>query len=151
MFKLAGLVALVLWCAPGAEGASGVRAHIVGGTVAGLSRCDVHLDLTESNSLSFQCGKTALRIPYRKITTLEYGQSVSRRYAAAVLISPLLVLSKVRKHYVTVGYADEQGRQQALVFQVGKGEIRSILAGLEARSGRRVEFTDEEARKSGRG
>jgi len=76
---------------------------------------------------------------------------VSRRYAAAILISPLLLLSKSRRHYVTLGYVDEAGIQQALVFRVEKGDIRMVLASLEARTGRRVEYQDDEARKSGKG
>ena len=92
----------------------------------------------------------AVRIPYQKINTLEYGQNVSRRYAAAVLISPILLLSKSRKHFVTLGYVDTGERQQALVFRIQKGDIRSILSALEARTGRRVEYQDDEARKSGK-
>lgn len=93
--------------------------------------------------------KTEIRIDYRKIQMVEYGQNVSRRYAAAILISPVLLLSKTRKHFVTVGYLDDSGNRQALVFRVGKGDIRSVLASLEARSGRRVEYQDNEARKAG--
>ena len=68
---------------------------------------------------------------------------------AAVLISPVLLLSKSRKHFVTVGYTDNEGRQQALVFRVSKGDIRMVLASLEARTGRRVEYQDDNARKNG--
>jgi hypothetical protein len=71
--------------------------------------------------------------------------------AAAVLISPVFLLSKTRKHFVTLGFVDEAGRQQALVLRVGKGDIRSVLAGLEARTGRRIEFLDDNARKAGKG
>jgi hypothetical protein len=46
---------------------------------------------------------------------------------------------------------DGQGKQQAMVIQVGKGDIRSVLTGLEARTGRRVEYQDNEARKAGKG
>ena len=63
----------------------------------------------------------------------------------------MLLLSKARKHFVTVGYADADGKQQALVFRVQKGDIRSVLAGLEARTGRRIEYQDDEARKAGKG
>jgi hypothetical protein len=37
------------------------------------------------------------------------------------------------------------------VFRVDKGDIRSVLASLEARTGRRVEYQDQEARKAGKG
>jgi len=101
--------------------------------------------------LSLRIGSTEVKVPYQKVNTLEYGQNVSRRYAAAVLISPVLLLSKARRHFVTIGYEDADGRQQALVFRVGKGDIRGVLTGLEARTGRRVEYQDDEARKAGKG
>jgi hypothetical protein len=130
----------------------GVKAQFIGGTVSGMkAKSDARLDLTGADSLTFQCGKTEFRIEYRKVNTIEYGQNVSRRYAAAILISPVLLLSKSRRHYVTIGYMDDAGAQQALVLRVEKGDIRSVLASLEARTGRRVEYQDDEARKSGKG
>ncbi len=99
--------------------------------------------------LRFSSGNVSLQIPYRRVDTLEYGQNVSRRYAEAVLISPILLLSKSRKHFVTIGYEDISGQRQALVFRVDKGDIRTVMAGLEARSGRRFTFQDDEARKAG--
>ena len=130
----------------------GFKTQLVGGTVAGLaSRCGARLDLTGKENLHFRCAKTDIEIPYRKINTVEYGQNVSRRYAAAILISPVLLLSKSRKHFVTLGYVDAEGGQQALVIRVDKGDIRSVLTGLEARTGRRVEYQDGEARKAGKG
>jgi hypothetical protein len=63
----------------------------------------------------------------------------------------MLLLSKKRRHFLTVGFRDEQDRQQAMVFRVDKEDIRALLAALEARTGRRVEFQDAEARKAGRG
>jgi hypothetical protein len=82
---------------------------------------------------------------------LEYGQRVDRRYLEAILIAPLMLLSKKRKHFLTVGYTDEQDRQQALVFRVHKNNVRSVLAGLEAKTGRKVEFQDDDARRTGKG
>src|SRR5690349_19247874 len=97
----------------------GVKAQFIGGTVAGVrSKSSARLDLTGADVLRFQCGKSDLRIDYRKINTVEYGQNVSRRYAAAILVSPVLLLSKSRRHYVTIGYVDDAGAQQALVLRV---------------------------------
>ena len=125
-----------------------VKAQYVGGTMPGIAaKSSARLDLTGGEALLFRAGGAEIRIDYRKINTLEYGQSVSRRYAQAVLISPLLIMSKSRKHFVTIGYVDREGRQQALVFRVEKGDIRMVLASLEARTGRRVEYQDDEARK----
>jgi len=133
-------------------GDSGGRARYVGGTVAGLpSKSEGNISMTDEEILLFRSKQATVRVPYNKINTIEYGQRVNRRYAEAVLISPLLLLAKKRKHFLTVGYTDEQGHQQALVFQVSKGAVRSLLVGLEARTGRKVEFQDDEARKAGKG
>ena len=130
----------------------GVKAQFVGGTVSGIvAKTSFRLDVTGADTLLLHWGGSDLRIAYQKINTVEYGQNVSRRIAEAVLISPLLLLSKSRKHFVTIGYVDEEGKQQALVFRVEKGDIRSVLASLEARTGRRIEYQDNEARKAGNG
>jgi hypothetical protein len=69
----------------------------------------------------------------------------------AVVISPMFLLSKSRKHFLTVGYQDESGHHQALVFRVDKNDIRATLVSLEARTGLKIQYQDEEARKAGRG
>jgi hypothetical protein len=133
-------------------GDPGNRAQYVGGTVAGLpSKSEGRLNTTDEEVLLFRAKQATVRIPYSKINTLEYGQRVNRRYVEAILISPLLLLAKRRKHFLTVGYTDEQGQQQALVFQVDKSAVRSVLVSLEAKTGRKIEFQDEEARKAGKG
>jgi hypothetical protein len=130
----------------------GVKTQLIGGTPPGIAaKSSARLDLTSAESLVFACSNQEFHVPYRSVNTLEYGQSVNRRWAAAVLFSPMLLLSKTRKHFVTLGYVDAQGQQQVLIFRVDKGDIRSVLAGLEARTGRRVEYQDDEARKAGKG
>jgi len=114
-------------------------------------KTDGILRLTGEEALVFRTRKVTVRVPYEKINLLEYGQNASRRYAMAILISPMLLLSKSRRHFVTVGYTDEDGKQQALVFQLHKDNVRTVLASLEAKTGRRVEYQDNEARRSGKG
>lgn len=147
---------LLLWAllslAAAPAGEPGSRAQLVGGTLSSIPvKANLRVDLTDNSTLVLRYGRQEMRIPYDRVSTLEYGQNVSRRYAAAVLISPMLLLSKSRKHFVTLGYVDEQGRQQVLVLRVEKGDIRAVLTGLEARTGRRVEYQDNEARKAGKG
>jgi hypothetical protein len=130
----------------------GVKVQFVGGTVTGVAaKLGGRIDATGNDALVVQCGKSLIQIPYQKINTVEYGQNVSRRYAEALLLSPVFLLAKSRKHFVTLGFIDADGKQQALVFRVDKGDIRSVLAALEARTGRRVEYQDQEARKAGKG
>ena len=38
-----------------------------------------------------------------------------------------------------------------MIFKVDKGDIRAMLVSLETRTGRKVQFQDEEARKAGKG
>ena len=150
--------ALLVWLSGDAlpplllAGDPGNRAQYIGGTVAGLpGKSEGNINTTDEEVLLFHAKQASVRIPYNKINTLEYGQRVNRRVVEAVLISPLLLLAKKRKHFLTVGYTDEQGRQQALVFQVHKGAVRAVLVSLEAKTGRKVEFQDDEARKAGKG
>ena len=69
----------------------------------------------------------------------------------ALTISPWLLLSKKRKHFLTISWKDENDKDQAAVLEIGKDIIRVQLATLEARTGRKVEYQDDEARKSGKG
>lgn len=115
------------------------------------------VELTDDQYFAFYSKKSQVRIRYDRINLIEYGQQVSRRIVAAIALSPLLpaagllALTKSRKHFLTVGYDGEDGKQQALVFRVDKNNIRVILVSLEARTGLKVEFQDEEARKAGKG
>ena len=68
----------------------------------------------------------------------------------AITVSPLFLLSKKRRHYLTIGYLDREGAQQAAVFELGKKIVRTTLAGLEARTGLLVDYESEEARRAAR-
>jgi hypothetical protein len=92
-----------------------------------------------------------LAIPYEQVNDMEYGQKAGRRLGLALTISPWLLFSKKRKHFLTVGWKDDQSKQHAAVFELGKSIIRTTLATLEARTGKKVEYQDDEARKSGLG
>lgn len=92
-----------------------------------------------------------LSIPYGGVNDLEYGQKAGRRIGLAIAISPWLLFSKKRRHFLTVGWKDEQDKQHAAVFELGKSIIRTTIATLEARTGKKVDYQDDEARKSGLG
>jgi hypothetical protein len=92
-----------------------------------------------------------LAVPYDQVNDLEYGQKAGRRLALALTISPWLLFSKKRKHFLTLGWKDAQDKQHAAVFELGKSIVRTTLATLEARTGKKVDYQDDEARKSGLG
>ena len=131
-------------------GTAGGRVEYVGGTLPRMpARTEGALHTADPETLLFQTKSTQLQVPYERINLLEYGQQAGRRVALAVVISPLLLLSKARKHFLTISYTDEQDRQQAMVFQVHKSDVRAVLASLEARTGLKVDYQDNEARKAG--
>ena len=99
----------------------------------------------------FQYKDGKLEIPYDQMDDLEYGQKAGRRLGLALTISPWLLLSHKRKHYLTVGWKDDQEKQHAAVFELGKSVVRTTIATLEARTGKKVDYQDDEARKSGMG
>lgn len=128
------------------------RAEYVGGTAAKLeSGVSGAIQVTDERYFAFYTKKAQVRVAYDQINELQYGQKVDRRLLMAVVISPVFLLSKKRKHFLTVGYTDGEGHHQALVFQVDKNDIRAVLASLEARTGVRIQYQDEDARKAGHG
>jgi hypothetical protein len=130
----------------------GSHVSYVGGTRGDLSQgCSGVIDSSDESYLVFYSKNSNFRVPYEKVNLLEYGQNVSRRYVLALAISPMFFMAKKRRHFLTIGYQDESGKQQAVLFQVEKTDIRTVLVTLEARTGLRVEYQDEEARKSPKG
>ncbi len=145
---LAGLLAFLLFALGGAS--AGVGSHsamYVGGTVPGLAeRTEGHFSTTDGGAV-FQAHNKSVTIPYAKIDSLEYGEKAGRRVGLAVAVSPLFLLSHKRRHYLTIGYVDDQDKQQAAVLELGKDIIQPAIHTLETKSGKKVEYQDDEARK----
>jgi hypothetical protein len=100
----------------------------------------------------------SLRIPYKQIIDLEYGQKAGRRVGTAVATTALLgpiglvsLFSKKRKHFLTIGFKDEQNVDQVAIIELGKDIVRTTLPIVETRSGKKVEYQDDEARKASKG
>jgi hypothetical protein len=129
----------------------GSRAEYIGGTRPDIpEKSSGDIQVTDSTYFIFASKRTQVKVPYERINLLEYGQKVDRRVAEAILISPLFLMAKKREHFLTVGFQDDDGKQQAMVFQVNKGDIRMTLVALEARTGQRVTYQDEAARIGGK-
>ncbi|MGE0445648.1 MAG: hypothetical protein AB7P99_10505 [Vicinamibacterales bacterium] len=131
------------------------KAEYVGGTIVGLpERTEGLLDTSGAEVFRFtpeKRGFAAIEVPYASITSLEYGQKAGRRVGVAILVSPLALFSKKRKHFMTISFNDAEAKEQALVLELGKDIIRTTLTVLETRSGKDIEYQDDEARKAGRG
>ena len=150
------LIFSFLWTPLAAAAVRGKSARYVGGTVAAFKEAvDGTWELSEKAVL-FTAEKNggAVSIPYDKIESLEYGQKVGRRLGAAMttalIVSPVflfLLFSKKRKHFLSVAYVDEEGKKQGAVFELAKGIVKSSLNTLESKSGKKVEYESDEARK----
>ncbi len=143
------------------------RAKYIGGTVSSIpAEVLGTLDVSDDKMVSFRWEKTGkieagdCRIAYNQVTALSYGQHAGRRVGGAVgvtaasggLLAPVavpLLLVKKRRHYLTIDYSDAQGKPQAAIFLVGKKVIGDFLKTLASKTGKKVEYEDEEARKSG--
>ncbi len=80
---------------------------------------------------------------YDAITAMTYEQSSKPRYAEAVLISPLFLLSPSKKHFLTIQYTDDNGAGQYVVFHLSKKNARQVVAAAEARTGKKVMRAEE--------
>jgi len=145
-----GILLLIALVAAQGQG----KVEYMGGTVAQIAEgTQGTIDVSDDHYLAFYPSKAPkkgpMRIAYSSVNLVEYGQQVDRRLALAV-VSPLFLLSKSRKHFLTIGYSGEDGQQQALVFRVDKNGIRATLVALEARTGQKIQYQDEEARKAGK-
>jgi hypothetical protein len=121
------------------------------------------LDTTNAEQLVFTAtaknfkGKT-FAIPYTRVIDVEYGQKAGRRVGTAVATTVLLgpigllsLFSKKRKHYLTIGFKDEMDKDQVVVLEIGKDIVRTTLPIVETRSGKKIEYQDDESRKAGLG
>jgi len=138
---LLAIIARLMEAQTGVEYIGGTAPRLEAGTQGSIV-------LADDRYLAFYAGKTQIRVAYDRIDLVEYGQQVDRRLALALVLSPVFLLSKSRKHFLTIGYRGEDGKQHAMVFRVDKNGIRPTLAGLEARTGLKVQYQDEQARKA---
>lgn len=154
--KTIALAVSLAIAAPSFAGVSADKTVYLGGTLEARAGAEGTLDLSRPDCAIYRVGKKSpeMRIPYKGVTSLEYGQKAGRRIGAAVattiLVTPLgllMLMSKKRKHIVTIGWTAD-GKNEAAVFELGKGAIRPALAALEARTGQKIEYESEDARKN---
>jgi len=125
----------------------------IGGTAPLKQGAEAVLNTADENAVGF----TDWKVPYKSVTGLSYGQHAGRRVGATVALGvttlgigalPML-FSKKRRHYLTIEYTDDAGKPQAAIFEVGKNAVRTALKTLEVRTGKKIEYEDDDARKAG--
>ncbi len=127
---------------------SGKEVMYVGGTIAGLPEATLgRLETSNEKLLIFESPKGRFEIAFENITSLEYGQKAGRRVAVAILLSVWALFSKKRKHFLTIGFNDKEDKPQGVVLEIPKGTAKSTITIIEVRSGKKVEYESEEAKK----
>ena len=88
-------------------------------------------------------GKAEIEIPYGSVTSLLYERTAKPRYTAAILISPLFLFSKSKKHFLTIQYKSADGRGEYALIRLDKKNYQPALAMVEAQTSIKVERTEE--------
>jgi hypothetical protein len=157
--KLSLCLALVLLSQSTVFAVGSKKAAYVGGTAAAFKDAkksvEGELITNDEKELKFAYNKTqTFAIPYERVIDLEYGKKSGRRVGTAVATTVLLgpigllsLMSKKQKHYLTIGYKDDEGKDQVAVFELGKDVFRTTLAIVETRSGKKIEYQDRKDEK----
>lgn len=89
-------------------------------------------------------GKSAgFNIQYDSIKTMLYERTSKPRYAEAILLSPLFLLAKSKKHFVTIQFTDASGTGQFVLIRLDKGNWQRVVATMEAETGKKIERVEE--------
>ena len=140
------LVSGLCWASLSSAAVRGDEVMYVGGTISAIPvHAEGRLDLGQD--IRFKSKQGEFSIAFGKVLSLEYGQKVGRRVGAAVVVSPVLLLSKKRKHFLTIGFEDSQGVRQGAVLELSKNQVFKVLPKIEERSGKRIEFESPDAQK----
>jgi hypothetical protein len=85
----------------------------------------------------------SLEVKSDSITSTLYERASKPRYLAALLVAWPLIFTREKKHFLTIQYGGLSGVQSYAVFHLDKGNFRSILAAIEAATGKKVERSEE--------
>lgn len=97
-------------------------------------------------------------LPYERVSSLEFGQKVGRRVGSTVALGATtlglaalpMLFSKKKKHYLTIGFKNEDGTNAAMVLELAKGTVRTTIPTIEARTGKKCAL-EEGTAKQGKG
>ena len=82
-------------------------------------------------------------IPTGAITEVFYSRVSGRRIGAAILVSPLLLFTKGRKHYLTLSFNDGKELVGAIEFKLHKSNYRAVLRTVEQITGLKMAYDQE--------
>jgi hypothetical protein len=82
-------------------------------------------------------------IPTNSVAEVFYSRVSGRRIGTAILVSPLLLFSKGKKHYMTLSFDDGEDIVGAVEFKLDKKNYRGVLRAVEQVSGVALKFDQE--------
>jgi hypothetical protein len=88
-------------------------------------------------------GAPAFSINYDTIHAMQYERTGQPRYVAAVLISPVFLLTHSKKHSLTIEYNDQSGEAHSIIVRLNKKNAREAVATATAQTSKTVEQIEE--------
>ncbi len=88
-------------------------------------------------------GTEYFSIPSSAVTDLFYSRVSGRRIKTAIFVTPLLLFSKGKKHYLTIAFDDGDKLVGAVEFKLHKSNCRGVLRAVEAVSDVALQFDME--------
>jgi hypothetical protein len=82
-------------------------------------------------------------IKYDAIQSILYEETSTPRYAEAVIISPLFLLSSSKKHFLTIQFTGASGERQFVIVHLDKKNAREAVAAAASETGKTVERAEE--------
>ena len=93
-------------------------------------------------------GREYFSIPTSAVQDVFYSRVSGRRIGAAVLVTPFLLFSKGRKHYMTLTFNDGGEMVGAVEFKLHKGNYRSCFRSVEQVTGLTMGYDQEGIKES---
>ena len=88
-------------------------------------------------------GQKFFSIPTTAVKEIFYSRVSGRRIGAAILVTPFLLFSKGRKHYMTVSFDDGGKQKGAIEFKLHKSNYRGVLRTVEQITDLTMKVDDE--------
>ena len=122
MNKLVSSILIITFCAVSVSaGLGSKKTKYVGGTITALKEgVEGISSAKDETNFIFDYKGGQFKIPFDKITELEYGQKAGRRVAVAILVTPLALFSKKRKHYLTIPTQTMQAKSKSVCLSLEK-------------------------------
>jgi hypothetical protein len=88
-------------------------------------------------------GTEAFTIDYDSIRAMQYERTEQPRYVAAVFVSPAFLLTRSKKHYLTIEYRDQAGEARSVIVRLNKRNARQAVEAITAQTNKSVEQIKE--------